>query len=35
VTGILGRDALIRFLGEHSPLGPPQDRRVRRVGGDN
>jgi 5'-nucleotidase len=35
VTGILGRDALIRFLGEHSPLSPPQDRRVRRVGGDN
>ena len=32
ITGPLGRDALIRYLGEHSPLAPPQDRRVRRTG---
>jgi 5'-nucleotidase len=29
-----GRDALVRYLEDQSPLGPPQDRRVRRIGAD-
>jgi 5'-nucleotidase len=30
-TGALSRDVLIRYLGEHSPLAPPQDRRIQRL----
>jgi 5'-nucleotidase len=29
-AGVLARDALIRYLEQHSPLAPPQDRRIRR-----
>jgi 5'-nucleotidase len=29
--GALSRDALIRYLEQHSPLGPAQDRRIRRL----
>lgn len=31
-VGLLGREALVRYLGANSPLAPPQDRRVRRIG---
>jgi 5'-nucleotidase len=31
VTGLLSRDALIRYVEQHSPVAPPQDRRIRRV----
>ena len=30
-TGPLSRDALIQYLSVHSPLAPPEDRRVRRI----
>jgi 5'-nucleotidase len=29
--GALSRDALVRYLEQHSPLAPPQDRRIRRL----
>jgi 5'-nucleotidase len=32
-TGVSSREALMRYLDEHSPIAPPQDRRLRRVGG--
>jgi 5'-nucleotidase len=31
IIGALSRDALIRYLEQHSPLGPAQDRRIRRL----
>jgi 5'-nucleotidase len=30
-VGALSRDALIRYLDQHSPVAPPQDRRIQRL----
>lgn len=32
ITGGMSRDALIRYLEQHSPVAPPTDRRIRRLG---